>query len=73
MNNFKYAKLTLAIWFLFSFVTNTYFGWGSTPITQIEIICALIRHLLIGVFIGFYFVIPLTEIYEQWVKNKLGK
>lgn len=73
MNTFKYAKWTLAIWFLFSFITNSYFGWESTPITQIEVLCSLIRQFMLGMFISFYFIIPLTDIYEQWVNNKLNK
>lgn len=73
MNTFKYAKWTLAIWFLFSTITYSYFGWNSTPQTQIEVLCSFIRQFMLGMFISFYFIIPLTDIYEQWVNNKLNK
>jgi hypothetical protein len=67
-NKLKTGQLVFMIWSIFHILTLLYFGWNLVPQPFITV-----DAILFGGFIGFYFIQPLSEIYEQWVNNKLNK
>ncbi len=70
MKTFKIGKYILFLDCMFWFGYNIWFGWNKLPISENEKICDSIFSQILGICISLCILIPLTEIFERYLKSK---